>query len=68
MGTVLSSYGDAGYDHESYGAQILDDGSITGTYSTDTRPRMIGQLVTACGRGLDRHHPLPHQRAVRRPR
>ncbi|MGH3628600.1 MAG: hypothetical protein ACRDRL_14345 [Sciscionella sp.] len=51
MGTILTSYGDAGYDHEGYAAQVLDDGSITGTYSGDTKPRIIGQVVAACGCG-----------------
>ena len=51
MGTVLTSYGDAGYDHEGYPAQVLDDGSLTATYSNDTEPRMVGQVVAACDCG-----------------
>jgi hypothetical protein len=51
MGTVLIGYGDAGYAHEGYAAQVLDDNSITGTYSDETRPRMIGQVVAACDCG-----------------
>ncbi|MFN2497173.1 MAG: hypothetical protein ABR608_14935 [Pseudonocardiaceae bacterium] len=51
MGTVLVGYGDDSYDHEGYPAQVLDDGTITGTYSNETRPRMIGQVVAACGCG-----------------
>lgn len=51
MGTVLTGYGDAGYDHEGYAAQVLDDNSITGTYSDETRPRMIGQVLAACDCG-----------------
>jgi hypothetical protein len=51
MGTVLTGYGDAGYDHEGYAAQVLDDNSITGTYSDTTKPRMIGQVVAACDCG-----------------
>lgn len=51
MGTILTSYGEDGYDHEGYAAQVLDDGSITGTHSNQTRPRMIGQVVAACGCG-----------------
>jgi hypothetical protein len=51
MGTVLIGYGDAGYDHEGYAAQVLDDNSITGTYSDKTIPRMIGQVVAACDCG-----------------
>lgn len=33
MGTILTSYGAAEYDHEGYPAHILDDGTVTGTYS-----------------------------------
>ncbi|HEX2297393.1 MAG TPA: hypothetical protein VHH34_02550 [Pseudonocardiaceae bacterium] len=51
MGTILSGYGEDAYDHEGYPAQVLDDGTITGTHSSDTRPRMIGQVVAACGCG-----------------
>ena len=51
MGTILSSYGDAGYGHEGYAGQLLDDGTITGTYSSSTIPRMTGQVVAACGCG-----------------
>lgn len=51
MGTVLTGYGDAGYDHEGYAAQVLNDNSITGTYSDKTKPRMIGQVVAACDCG-----------------
>jgi hypothetical protein len=51
MGTILSSYGDAGYEHEGYVGQLLDDGTITGTYSSSTIPRMTGHVVAACGCG-----------------
>ncbi|MGH3795635.1 MAG: hypothetical protein ACRDSP_12165 [Pseudonocardiaceae bacterium] len=51
MGTLLTGYGEDGYDHEGYAAQVLDDGSITGTYSNATCPRMIGHVVAACGCG-----------------
>ncbi|MCA1695984.1 MAG: hypothetical protein LC749_15360 [Actinobacteria bacterium] len=51
MGTFLASYGDDGYDHEGYVAQVLDDGTLTGTYSNETTPRMVGQVVAACGCG-----------------
>lgn len=51
MGTILASYGDDAYDHEGYAAQLLDDGSVTGTYSNDTEARMVGQVVAACGCG-----------------
>ncbi len=50
-GDDLESYGDDAYDHEGYAAQVLDDGSLTSTYSDDTRPRMVGQVVAACGCG-----------------
>jgi hypothetical protein len=61
MGTFLTGYGDAGYEHEGYAAQVLDDGSITGTYSGATRPRMIGQVVAGCGCGWagSTHYPCP---------
>jgi hypothetical protein len=51
MGSILARYGDDAYDHEGYVAQVLDDGSLTGTYSSDTTPRMIGQVVAACDCG-----------------
>lgn len=51
MGTILTSYGDAGYDHEGYAAQVLDDGSLTSEYSDETEPRMVGAVVAACGCG-----------------
>lgn len=48
MGMTLISYGDAGYAHEGYAAQVLDDDSITSTYNDATIPRMIGQVIAAC--------------------
>ncbi|HEX2301871.1 MAG TPA: hypothetical protein VHH34_25755 [Pseudonocardiaceae bacterium] len=51
MGTILTGYGEDAYDHEGYAAQVLDDGSITGRRSAETRSRMIGQVVAACGCG-----------------
>jgi hypothetical protein len=51
MGTILIGYGDAGYAHEGYAAQVLDDDSIIGIYSDATRPRMIGQVIAACDCG-----------------
>jgi len=51
MGTILSGYGDAGYEHEGYVGQLLDDDTITGTYSSATIPRMTGHVVAACGCG-----------------
>lgn len=49
MGRFLT--GDAGYQHEGYPAYVLDDGTLTGTHGPETRPRMIGQVVAACGCG-----------------
>lgn len=51
MGTILTGYGDAALEHEGYAAQVLDDGSITGSHNDQTRPRMIGQVVAACDCG-----------------
>ncbi|MEJ7716365.1 MAG: hypothetical protein WKF40_12055 [Thermoleophilaceae bacterium] len=52
MGTILSSYGDAGYEPRGLRrASVLDDGTITGTYSSSTIPRMTGHVVAACGCG-----------------
>ena len=49
MGTILSGYGDTGYGHEGYVGQLLDDDTITGTYSSSTIPRMTGHVIAACG-------------------
>jgi len=51
MGTILTSYGDAAYEHEGYVGQLLDDDTITGTYSSSIIPRMTGHVVAACGCG-----------------
>ena len=51
MGRFLTGYGDAGYDHEGYAAQVLDDGTLTSGYSADTEARMIGQVVAVCDCG-----------------
>ncbi|MGH3772826.1 MAG: hypothetical protein ACRDRW_15780 [Pseudonocardiaceae bacterium] len=51
MGVILVSYGDDAGDHEGYAAQVLDDGSLTGVYSDDTRARMVGRVVAACDCG-----------------
>lgn len=51
MGRVLIDYGHACYAHEGYAAQVLDDDSITGTYSDETEPRMIGHVTAACDCG-----------------
>jgi hypothetical protein len=51
VGTFITCYGDAGYEHEGYAAQVLDDGSLTGEYSAETEARMVGAVVAACGCG-----------------
>jgi len=51
MGTILTVYGEAGYAHEGYAAQVLDDGTLTATYSAETEARMVGQVVAACDCG-----------------
>ena len=51
MGTILTSYGDPAYEHEGYAAYVLDDGTLTGTWDPDTRPRMTGERVAACDCG-----------------
>jgi hypothetical protein len=51
MGTILTSYGEAGYQHEGYAAQVLDDGTLTATYSLETEARMVGQVIAACDCG-----------------
>jgi hypothetical protein len=51
MGTILTNYGDAGYEHEGYAAQVLEDGSLTSAYTAETTPRMVGRVVAACGCG-----------------
>ncbi|MGH3867241.1 MAG: hypothetical protein ACRDQ4_14080 [Pseudonocardiaceae bacterium] len=51
MGLFLTSYGDDAYHHEGYAAQVLDNGSLTSTYSDATTARMAGRLVAACGCG-----------------
>ncbi len=51
MGTILTSYGDPGYEHEGYAAYVLYDGTLTGTWGPDTRGRMSGERVAACDCG-----------------
>ena len=51
MGTILTSYGDDAYDHEGHAAYVLDDGTLTGTWGPETRPRMTGERVAACDCG-----------------
>ncbi|MPZ67338.1 MAG: hypothetical protein GEU83_18160 [Pseudonocardiaceae bacterium] len=51
MGRFLTSYGRAGYEHEGYAAQVLDDGSLTSEHSNETAARMIGQVIAACDCG-----------------
>lgn len=48
MGTVITSLGDVGYQHEGYVAHVLDDGTLTGTYSHDVDPRKTGKLRADC--------------------
>jgi hypothetical protein len=51
MGTFLTSYGPASYEHEGYAAQVLDDGALTSEHSDETAARMVGQVVAACDCG-----------------
>lgn len=51
MGTFVTCYGDAGFAHEGYAGQVLDDGTLTATYSRETEARMVGQVVAACDCG-----------------
>jgi len=53
MGRFLDPdvYSQGVYDHEGYAAQVLDDGTVTGTYSDETESRMVGQVVAACACG-----------------
>lgn len=59
MGTILTDYGDLGYEHEGYPAQLLNDGSATGTPSPEKWPRMTGQLLAACSCGWIGLTPYP---------
>lgn len=36
MGRIFTSYDAAGYKHEGYAAQVLDDGTLTGTHGPET--------------------------------
>lgn len=46
-----------GYEtHEGYVAHVLDDGTLTGTYSAETRSRMIGAVMAACDCGWTGQH------------
>lgn len=51
MGVILTAYGDAAYSHAGYAAQVLNDGTTTGTYSAQTKERMTGAVVAACDCG-----------------
>ena len=51
MGAILVNFGDAADDHAGYAGQVLDDGTVTTTYSNDTVPRMMGAVAAACGCG-----------------
>lgn len=56
MGTVITSLGDLGYQHEGYVAHVLDDGTLTGTYSREVDPRKTGKLRSACECGWTGPH------------
>lgn len=56
MGTVITSLGDLGYQHEGYAAHVLDDGTLTGTYSRDIDPHKTGKLRAACECGWTGPH------------
>jgi hypothetical protein len=48
VGRVLDIGVDVAYRHEGYAAHVLQDGTLTGTYSAETRPLMTGKLRAAC--------------------
>lgn len=48
MGRVLDVGVDVAYKHEGYAAHVLDDGTLTGTYSREIDPRKVGRLRAAC--------------------
>jgi hypothetical protein len=48
MGTVITSLGDLGYQHEGYVAHVLDDGTLTGSYSRDIDAHKTGKLQADC--------------------
>jgi hypothetical protein len=51
MGHVLDIGVDVAYDHEGYAAHVLQDGTLTGTYSADVDPLKTGKLRAACACG-----------------
>jgi hypothetical protein len=51
MGRVLDIGVDAAYDHEGYAAHVLQDGTLTGTYSAAIDPLKTGKLRGACACG-----------------
>ena len=52
MGTILTGYGEAAYDHEGYASRVLTTGKVTGTWSAETDAQAKGELAPAyrCGR------------------
>lgn len=48
MGHVLDLGVDVAYEHEGYAAHVLDDGTLTSTYSREIDPRKTGKLRAAC--------------------
>jgi len=48
MGTIITSLGDLGYEHEGYVGHVLDDGTVSGTWSNETRPHITAQRRAAC--------------------
>lgn len=51
MGRVLDIGVDVAYRHEGYAAHVLQDGTLTGTYSADVDPLKTGKLRAACACG-----------------
>jgi hypothetical protein len=51
MGRVLDVGVDVAYDHEGYAGHVLQDGTLTGTYSADVDPLKTGKLKAACACG-----------------
>ena len=51
MGTILTDYGAAAYDHEGHAGRVLTDGTVTGAWSAETDARATGELAPACSCG-----------------
>lgn len=56
MGRVLDIGVDVAYKHEGYAAHVLNDGTLTGTYSREIDPRKVGRLRAACECGWTGPH------------